>query len=203
MRLCRTRAYGAVKDHFSEIGKMMANDGVIAVPDDVFYLTINDLKAYCANGNRDDKTVFVDQMKTQYAAWAHLHLPDRIMYTGDTLPVFAAASSQSQSQEQRYSGIAVSQGRVVAEAIVITEPELDTPVKGKILITKMTDPGWIFLMAQAAGLVSEKGSLLSHTAIVGRELGIPVVVGIPGVTTFFKSGDMVGLDGDAGVVWRA
>ena len=94
------------------------------------------------------------------------------------------------------------QGRVVAEAIVITEPELDTPVKGKILITKMTDPGWIFLMAQAAGLASEKGSLLSHTAIVGRELGIPVVVGIPGVTTFFKSGDMVGLDGDAGVVWR-
>lgn len=202
MRLCRTRAYGAVKDIFLEIGKMMANDGIIAVPEDVFYLTINDLKDYCANGNRDDKMAFVTRMKTQYAAWAHLHLPDRIMYTGDTLPVFAAASSQSQSQEQRYSGIAVSQGRVVAEAIVITEPELDTPVKGKILITKMTDPGWIFLMAQAAGLVSEKGSLLSHTAIVGRELGIPVVVGIPGVTTFFKSGDMVGLDGDAGVVWR-
>ena len=83
---------------------------------------------------------------------------------------------------------------------MITEPSFDTDVRGKILVCTMTDPGWIFLMAQAAGMVCEKGSLLSHTAIVGRELGIPVVVAIPRVTSIFKSGDRLRLDGNAGTV---
>ncbi len=47
----------------------------------------------------------------------------------------------------------------------------------KIIVARMTDPGWVFLMAAAAGLIVERGSLLTHTAIIGRELGIPTIVG--------------------------
>lgn len=77
-------------------------------------------------------------------------------------------------------------------------PLLDT--KGKILVTKMTDPGWVFLIAPAKAIVSEKGSLLSHTAIISRELKKPAVVGIEHITEYLKTGDRIRVDGDAGTV---
>jgi len=64
----------------------------------------------------------------------------------------------------------------------------------------MTDPGWVFLMSQAIALVTEKGSLLSHTAIVGRELGIPVVVAVYDVTQKIQSGDKLRVNGSTGEV---
>jgi pyruvate,water dikinase len=55
-------------------------------------------------------------------------------------------------------------------------------------------------MSQAAGIISEKGSLLSHTAIVGRELGLPVVVGVANATQILKTGQIVTLDADTGTI---
>ena len=52
------------------------------------------------------------------------------------------------------------------------------------------------------GLVVERGSLLSHSAIVARELGLPTVVALAGVTAWLKDGDWVELDGGSGVVRR-
>jgi pyruvate,water dikinase len=71
---------------------------------------------------------------------------------------------------------------------------------GEILIARSTDPGWIFLMVCAAGLVVEKGSPLSHTAIIGRELGIPTVVGAKGATRLIPEGAAVRVDADTGGV---
>jgi phosphohistidine swiveling domain-containing protein len=68
------------------------------------------------------------------------------------------------------------------------------------LIAEMTDPGWVFLMVSAAGLVVEKGSLLSHTAIIGRELGIPTVVGVEGATELIHSGQVVQVNGQTGQI---
>ncbi|MBA3708890.1 MAG: hypothetical protein H0W83_08745, partial [Planctomycetes bacterium] len=73
---------------------------------------------------------------------------------------------------------------------------------GCILVAERTDPGWIMLFPAAAGLVVERGSLLSHSAIVSRELGIPAVVAVPGATAWLKDGDLVELDGATGVVRR-
>ena len=69
--------------------------------------------------------------------------------------------------------------------------------QGEILIAEYTDPGWIMLFPAASGILVERGSLLSHSAIVSRELGIPAVVGIIGL---LDNGDMVELDGTTGVV---
>jgi pyruvate,water dikinase len=58
----------------------------------------------------------------------------------------------------------------------------------------------VFLMVPAAGLVVERGSILSHTAIIGRELGIPTVVGVADATTLIADGQLVEIDGGTGVV---
>ena len=73
-------------------------------------------------------------------------------------------------------------------------------VQGKVLIAEMTDPGWVFLMVSAAGLVVEKGSLLSHTAIIGRELGLPTVVGVEGATELIRNGQVIQVNGQTGEI---
>ena len=62
----------------------------------------------------------------------------------------------------------------------------------------MTDPGWVFLLASAKGIITEKGSLLSHTAIIARELRIPSIVAVENATELLKNGDIIEMDGSTG-----
>jgi pyruvate,water dikinase len=57
-------------------------------------------------------------------------------------------------------------------------------------------------MSRSLGLISEKGSLLSHTAIIGRELSIPTIVGLKNATINLKSGDRIRMNGISGLVER-
>ena len=73
-------------------------------------------------------------------------------------------------------------------------------VKDKILVTKMTDPGWVFLLATAKGIISEKGSLLSHTAIISRELKIPSIVGVNDLLKIVKNQDIIRMNATTGKI---
>ena len=64
----------------------------------------------------------------------------------------------------------------------------------------MTDPGFAFLIANCKGIISEKGSLLSHTAIICRELKVPAVVGVEKALEYLKNGDKVKLDANNGTI---
>ena len=97
-------------------------------------------------------------------------------------------------------GVPCSGGIAEGEALVITNVEDTGDVKDKILITKMTDPGWVFLLTSAKGVISEKGSLLSHTAIISREIGIPSIVGIKDLMLNIRTGDTIRMNGDTGKV---
>jgi pyruvate,water dikinase len=69
-----------------------------------------------------------------------------------------------------------------------------------ILIAERTDPGWIVLFTHAKGIIVEYGSLLSHTAIVSRELGIPAIVSCSGVMNWLEDGDLIEFNGKTGAV---
>jgi len=75
-----------------------------------------------------------------------------------------------------------------------------TDLGGKILVAERTDPGWVFLFPSASGILVERGSPLSHSAIVAREMGKPIIVNIPGLTAQITTGDRVDMDGGTGVV---
>ncbi len=85
---------------------------------------------------------------------------------------------------------------------LIFSPDDELDLDGQILCTIRTDPGWAPLFPTAGGILVERGSTLSHSAVVARELGIPAVVGIPGLTKALKMGDRVKMDGAAGTVER-
>ena len=91
-------------------------------------------------------------------------------------------------------------GTVRARARVVRDPRSESLARGEVLVARHTDPGWIALFCNAAAIVVERGSLLSHSAIVARELGIPCVVGLKGAMDWIATGDQIEVDGAAGTV---
>ena len=79
-------------------------------------------------------------------------------------------------------------GVVESNIRLIFSPKDELSVNGKILVTVRTDPGWAPLFPTTNGLIVERGSTLSHSAVVARELGIPAIVGIPGLTEILQDG---------------
>ena len=101
-------------------------------------------------------------------------------------------------------GVGASAGVSVGAAIVAFSPDevqasvaQDSPF---ILVTTMTDPEWLLVMSRASGIVTDQGGLLSHPAIVARELGIPCVVGTRTATSQLSTGSAIRIDGLAGTV---
>lgn len=99
-------------------------------------------------------------------------------------------------------GQGVSPGIAEGIALVLENPNdaLSSDFKNFILVTKNTDPAWVYIMSRSQGLVSEKGSLLSHTAIIGRELNIPTIVGVKMATQKIKNGERIRIDATKGTI---
>ncbi|MEU2088100.1 PEP/pyruvate-binding domain-containing protein [Nocardia beijingensis] len=206
MRLGRSRSFGLVKRVFREYGRRLHASGLLDDPRDVFWLTYEEIAALTRGTAVDtDAARTVALRKADHERWRAQRLPSRIVTTG-----IAAAGIADPTLEEPddgvvtgarvLRGIGCAPGRVEAPALVLRTPDPDVAIDGQVLVASTTDPGWVFLMVAAGGLVSERGSLLSHTAIIGRELGIPTVVGVPGVTQLVASGDVLVLDGRAGTV---
>jgi pyruvate,water dikinase len=70
----------------------------------------------------------------------------------------------------------------------------------EILVAERTDPGWVPLYPAVAGILIERGSLLSHSAVVAREMGIPTIVGITGLLNAVQTGQTLTMDGRSGTV---
>ena len=87
-------------------------------------------------------------------------------------------------------------------ARVIRDPRTQSLARGEVLVARHTDPGWIALFTNAAAIVVERGSPLSHSAIVARELGIPCVVALKGAMDWIEDGETIEVDGATGHVRR-
>ncbi|MBF0300479.1 MAG: phosphoenolpyruvate synthase, partial [Oligoflexia bacterium] len=99
------------------------------------------------------------------------------------------------------SGLGSSPGKVTGIARVVIDPsEVSSLDNNQILVARETDPGWLFLMLSSKGIVVERGSMLSHTAITGRKFGIPTVVSVAAATNIIKDGMRIEIDGSSGLV---
>jgi phosphoenolpyruvate synthase/pyruvate phosphate dikinase len=107
----------------------------------------------------------------------------------------------SQGDDAR-QGLGCCPGIVRGRVRVVFDPRTVSLDQRAILVAEHTDPGWIMIFPSATGVLVERGSLLSHAAIVARELGIPAIVSVPGVTRWLRDGDWVEMDGATGRVRR-
>jgi pyruvate,water dikinase len=199
-RLNRSRIFGLVREAVLRLGDVYVKEDVIDEKKDVFWLTLSELRALAEKPANMRETVI--RRKKHYSMYALLPAYSRIIFSGAEFDKNHRSVNTSEfiSDNDEMSGIPCSGGEVRGEAYVVSDPKTVTDINDKILITKMTDPGWVFLLAAAKGVVSEKGSLLSHTAIISRELGIPAVVNVENLLSTVRTGDIVSLNGTTGEV---
>lgn len=104
---------------------------------------------------------------------------------------------------QDLSGEGLSPGLVKGTVVVVTNPENTKNItwpENPILVAQSTDPGWTPLFVKSKGIIVERGGVLSHCAIVAREMGIPAVSGINDCHHRFKGGENVWVDGNTGTI---
>jgi pyruvate,water dikinase len=98
-------------------------------------------------------------------------------------------------------GVAASPGLATGTARVVHGPEDFEQMKpGDVLVAPITTPAWTPLFAMASAIVTDVGGPLSHGSIVAREYGIPAVLGTGVATRRIPDGQLITVDGNAGVV---
>ena len=207
LRFERTRVFGFVRTIFLTIGKRFQEVGVLDDRQDIFYLECNEIFGFI-EGRATTLALrqLVAVRKEEFNAYRAAPQPSSRF---ETHGIVGAAHATRQETATEYTlagdecqGLGCCAGIVSGPARLITDPRNECLQPGDILVAKSTDPGWILHFAAAAGILVERGSLLSHSAIVSRELGIPCVVSILGLTKWLKDGDHVEINGATGLVRR-
>lgn len=205
LRFCRTRAFGMIKRMIRSMGRDLAARGVIDEFDDVFQLTVQELRSCYEAADTSGLRALVAARKQQRAKDAELVAPARFVTHGSR---FGNAELADQGWVPVTDTPAATAGTVLAgtpsaagivegEAIVVAEPR---DVAGGILVAYRTDPGWVAALPSASALVIERGSPLTHVAIVARELGVPTVVQVKDVTRKVRTGMRIRVDGTSGTI---
>jgi pyruvate,water dikinase len=202
LRYERTRAFAVVRQIFCAIGRKFYSEGLIDQPRDIFYLKKEEIFEFIqgTSVNRDLKKL-VAIRKEEFSAFENTRPAERIetrgiVYHGND---FSKGTKQAKL-EGDLKGLGCCPGRVKAKVRIVHDPNEIEDLNGDILVTSSTDPGWITLFPTASAILVERGSLLSHSAIVSREMGKPCIVGITGILERLKTGDIVEMDGSTGEI---
>jgi pyruvate,water dikinase len=206
LRFERTRVFGRVRRVFVELGKRLYAEGLLDDPRDVFYLEVDEVLGFVEGTTVTTELKGLAKLrKLEFARFERLEPPaDRfetrgMVHQGND---FRAPAAADHLQEGDLKGIGCCPGVVRGPVRVINDPRNALLNAGEILVAERTDPGWIMLFAGAAGVLVERGSLLSHAAIVAREMGIPAVVSVAGITRSLRDGEWVEFDGSTGMIRR-
>ncbi len=209
LRYARTRGFAMVRKMMDEVGSRLHSKQLVQQASDVYFLTQSEalgaLVVSAAQG-ASDLPAQIEQTKLQYEQFAASTPPERISVRGDieaalaTLRRDVVASRAAESGAEVLRGTPCCAGKVRARVRVVHDPSELNNLQGGILVTRSTDPGWITLFPSAAAILVERGSLLSHAAIVSREFGIPCIVGIDNLLDTLRTGDTVEMDGASGEI---
>ena len=173
------------------LGEDLAQRGILGDPEDVFYLTVEELDAPPAEAK--ELVAFRRERREEYLG---LRVPD--WWTGMPDAVEPEAAEAAGVGDE-ITGVAGSPGVIEGRARVVLDPT--EPLEpGEILVCETTDPSWTSLFLVAGGLVIDIGGPISHGAIVARELGVPCVINTRTGTRRLQTGDLLRVDGSAGVV---
>ena len=174
------------------LGEHLARDGVIADPDDVFYLTKEELRGEPPANAAE----LVGLRRERRAHYQEVDLP----HSWRGIPDVAKRSEADASAVSLVEGMGVSSGIVEGTVRVVTDPTFAEVEQDEILVTPTTDPSWASIMFMSSALVVDIGGPLSHAAVVARELGVPCVVNTRNGSQVLRTGDRVRVDGSAGTI---
>lgn len=182
-----------------ELSRRWQEAGVIDQPDDIYFLTLEQMIALV--GAPTPMQAVVQANRADYEASQARGWPDIIRDGQEIWQSEGESLAVGASVEGQWQGVAGSPHVVTGAARIIRGPEdFHCLGKGEILVAPSTDPAWTPLFALASAVVTEVGGILSHGAIVAREYGIPAVMGVRGITAALSTGQVVQVDGNRGRV---
>jgi len=208
-RFCRSQLYGISREVLWRLGDRLVAAGMLDDISDLVHLHVEEvLGAFDGTLTETDLRAVALRRKAELDRSAGKAEPPAYFTVPAEVPVPVALTSRQDihrgadpDEDGVLRGLASSSGRVRARAKIVRDASVPPQsCAGRILIAKETDPGWLALMMASKGIVVERGSLISHTAISGRLLGIPTVVAVPRALTAIPDGAWLELNGDTGTV---
>jgi len=198
-RFAWQRTLAAQRRLFLLLGRGLAERDLLASPDDIFFATLAEVQlAVHGDGLFPGRQA----LPARRAAWAALQQEAAYprFLRGDA-PLTEEPLAAPAPLVGPLRGRGVSPGLAQGPARLVAGPwEFARVQAGDVLVAATADPGWTPLFGNLAGLVLETGGLLSHAAVVAREYGLPAVMGVPEATRQLRDGQIVRVDGAAGVV---
>ncbi len=178
LRDLSSRMYYLIRRHVLEIAERRG------IGDDIFFMTFREIF-------EDDRSA-VKPNREIYESYRNFQAPNEIGGRFQFKPVVCTGALQ---------GIGASPGTIRGTARVAGTVEDATQIPaGAILVCPFTDPGWTPVLNRVAGVITETGGLLSHTAVICREFGVPAVLGVPSACQRIVDGSSITIDGSAGTV---
>jgi len=228
MRYARARTFAVLRAMALRLGDVLVQRGLLDSRRDVFFLEHDELTGvFDGTATTWNLRGLVALRRAEDDASAK-RAPgaDRLAFAegvilGPPLPLSAASAAASASAASAsvasapasstapgdvvLHGVAVVRGRVTGPVRVVACADDARDVPGHVLVCPRTDPGFAALFPGATALVVERGSPLSHCAIVARELGLPTIVNVRGLLAAVGTGTgtdsvTVTVDGAAGTV---
>jgi pyruvate,water dikinase len=190
-------ALASARRELDLVGAAAVAVGSIDRSEDAFFLDLHELRE--AATGVDHRAAVRQRRETYERELRRRHIP-RLLLSDGTEPETMITSA---AVPGALVGSPASVGVVTGPARVIMDPAGAHLEPGEILVAPSTDPGWTPLFLTAGGLVMEMGGSMSHGAVVAREYGIPAVVGVPDATSKISTGQLITVDGAAGVVTLA
>lgn len=193
-----------------EVGRRLAARGVIGDPEDVFHLDLAELVALDMAA-LPSLHATVARRQAELAHYTGFKPPGVLGVPRPFLPMDSAMMRamfrmngdrmSPPSKSGTLDGMPGARGRITGPArIVRTLAEAGKLRPGDVLVATATLPSWTPYFAIAAAVVTDTGGMLCHAAVVAREYGIPAVVGTRAATALLKDGQLIEVDGDAGLV---
>ncbi len=202
LRYERTRGFGMVRTMFIALGKRLEEQGSLEHYRDIFYLELNEIRALRHGEFPSAYSTKIAERKAEFETYRQQPDPEERFFTygyhfTDTY-IYSKEKMEPVSGDLKGTGCCP--GIVKGKVRLVKHPDEVDSLNGDILVTSSTDPGWVTLFPTASAIIVERGSLLSHSAIVSREMGIPCIVSVSGLLRTLKTGDTVRMDGSTGSI---
>lgn len=212
-------AAGILRLAFLAVGRRLAKRGAVEDADHLFEARPAEVRSLVTGGTDRPGAVALAERVAERAALAHVRVPETLGVETPA-PAFAArwprryldtramagmlttdVDPPAPGPPSSVRGLAANPGSCDGRARVVAEPhDLAFVEPGEILVMPTTSEAICVVVPLLAAVVTDHGGLLTHAAIVAREVGIPAVVGCGNATTAIRSGDLVRVDGTAGEV---
>jgi rifampicin phosphotransferase len=205
-RFKRTLIFGFSRKVFLQIGANLKNEGILNKQRDIFYLEVEQIFSVLDGEITKDKIQeIINKKKEEIELWQEIDLPRRIE-TNKLIKELELELKSVQIDNKKITnlkGVVASQTKeCLVEGRALLMPNFDNKANfnNKILIARQTDPGWTMVFPLVKALVIERGGMLSHAAIVARELGIPCIIGVEGAISCIKDDSLIKLDLSTGKI---